>query len=243
VTVRSLPSFTLADMMDCGAELRRLGAGAESMEEVANRVVRHLYDQLGDATGRQRACALVRCYKTHPFGELDGDLQAFARGAMPDAELTAETRCLTLLATAGDEPAWNSRHASVGHKAIPLPSESVVQGIPMIAQLVRALGLDVSVLVKPDPGLLVDEQEHTFNVFYVPEALGSPYVPAQEGFVVPHGIESALGFGCLLPPADLLAVILFTKVAVPPEVAELFRTLALSVKLAVLPFANRRVFA
>ena len=31
--------FTLSDMTECGATLRKLGAGADSMEEVADRIV------------------------------------------------------------------------------------------------------------------------------------------------------------------------------------------------------------
>ena len=53
----------------------------------------------------------------------------------------------TLLATAGDEPEWNSRHTSRGHAAIPLPSARIVERFPMIAQLIRQLGFDVADVV------------------------------------------------------------------------------------------------
>ncbi len=50
------------------------------------------------------------------------------------------------------------------------------------------------------------------------------------------GVRSVLGFGGMLPLGDIFCVILFSKVAIPRETAELFRTLALNVKLAALPF-------
>jgi hypothetical protein len=91
--------------------------------------------------------------------------------------------------------------------------------------------------------MLLDSAQHTFNVFHVADAAGSPHIPAQQEFVIPHGVRSVLGFGGLLPPGELFATILFTKARVPREVAERFRTLALNVKVALLPFAGVRIFS
>jgi hypothetical protein len=38
-------------------------------------------------------------------------------------------------------------------------------------------------------------------------------------------------------------MILFSRVRIPREIAELFKTLSLNVKVALLPFVDRRVFA
>jgi hypothetical protein len=113
----------------------------------------------------------------------------------------------------------------------------------MIAQLIRQLGVQVELLVDPAPELLVDVQQHTFNVFHVPVAEGCPYIPAQREFVLPYGVRSVIGFGGLLPPGELFATILFSKVPVSRETAELFKTLALNVKVAMLPFAGKKIFA
>ena len=43
-----LANFTLRDITELGSVLRKAGDGARSMEEVANRVVRRLYNDLGD---------------------------------------------------------------------------------------------------------------------------------------------------------------------------------------------------
>ncbi len=230
-------------MTQVGADLRRLGAEAQSMEEVANRIVQYLYDHFTSKETNQKACVLVRLFKTHPFGELDEGLHQFATTLLKGTGAIPEMKCLTLLATAGEKPEWNSRGASEGHKAIPLPSEKAIQNAPMISQLFSQLGLSFSALQKPDPLLMLDTEQSNFNVFHVPEAQGSPYVPAQKEFVIPYGVKSVVGFGGLLPTGDLFAVILFSRVHVPHESAQLFKTLALSTKLAMVSVAETRVFA
>ena len=147
-----------------------------------------------------------------------------------------------MLATAGDLPTWNSRTESVGHQTIPLPSEQVVNQVPMIAQLIKQLGLVVRNVISPDPSLIVDFQERTYNVFHILEAQGSPYIPAQEEFILPFKIQSVLGFGGILPSGNLMAIILFSKLPIERETAELFKPLALNAKMAVLPFDQSSIF-
>ena len=208
----------------------------------ATAVARHLYVQLVDSRTGGSACALVRFFKTHPYGALSPELQRFARGMLMGELPREDGPCLTLLGTAGDEPAWNDARRSVGHRAIPLISKEMVSQAPMISSLLQQLGVEIEVLLSSDASLLVDHESSSFNVFYVPEATGSAFIPAQAGFVRPHGIRSVLGFGGMLLSGDIFAVILFSKVAIPRETAELFRTLALNVKMAVLPF-DAEIFA
>lgn len=237
-----LTRFTLADMTECGSALRKAGDSARSMEEAAGRVVGYLRDHLVDKQTGAKVCALVRFYKTHPYGALPEELRRFADSLASGYAPSPEMKCLALLATAGDQPEWDSRRQSVGHQAIPLPSEAVVSRIPMIAQLVKQFGLEISSVLQPTATLLAALEQRTYNVFHVQDAAGSPHVPAQDGFVVPHRIKSVLGFGGMLPSGDLCAVIMFSKVRIPPETADLFKTLALSVKMAVLPFAGGPIF-
>lgn len=231
-----LDSFGMAEMAKCCGAIRSLGADASSMEDIAGAVVRHIYD--GMRHGNDRACAMVRLYKTHPFESLRPAEQRFATQLSKDAELAPETRCLTLMATTGDEPAWNARSSSAGHQVIPLPTEHVIARSPMVAQLIHQLGLNAKTVVRPDAGIIVDSAERSFNVFHVLEASGSPYIPAQD-FVQRHGIRSVVGFGGLLPGGDLFATIMFTKVPLPRESAELFKTVALSIKFKLLPFTEK----
>jgi hypothetical protein len=231
-----LANFTLRDMTELGSVLRQLGRGARSMEEVANRVVRHLYEQLVDPETGAPGCALVRFFKTHRYDQLEPELRDFARGVLHGQEAGPAMKCLSLLATAGDRPEWNSREKSVAHKAIPLASEEIVSKAPMISSLLQQLGVEVSALLNSPPELLVEAEAHSFNVFHVPDATRSPYIPAREEFVEATGIRSVLGFGGMLPRGDIFVVILFSKLSIPRETAELFQTLALNVKVAALPF-------
>jgi hypothetical protein len=235
-----LADFDLAQMVRCGAAVRAMGEGASAMDQVARRLVRHFYDRMRHHG--KPACALVRFYKTQAYGDLDGGRQAFAAGVLGGPSPTPEMKCLTLLATVGDEPAWCSVSGSRGHRAIPLPTADFVARIPMISRLVHQFGVDVHQVLRPDPAFLVDIGQQTFNVFHVAEAKGSPYIPAQD-FVSAHAIRSVLGFGGMLSNGDLFAIIMFAKMEIPREVAELFRTLTLGVKLAIHPFLAGPTFS
>jgi PAS domain S-box-containing protein len=238
-----LARFDLSDMIECGRAVREASEPAGSMESAAEAIVGLLYRSLTDADGGGPNCALVRCFKTHRFGQLPEELAESALGLVPATQkLDPLVRCLTLLATAGEEPAWNDRRASTGHRAIPLESVEIVERAPMIAALLRQMGLKIEAALYPSEEIILDAEQHAFNVFHVEEAEGSPTIPAQEQFVRRHGIRSVLGFGGLLPSGDLFAVVMFAKVRIPRETADLFRTIALGVKLALLPFTRGPVF-
>lgn len=115
----------------------------------------------------------------------------------------------------------------------------MVERAPMIAQLIKQLGLSVANVVHPEAGLLLDTEGRKQNVFYVPQALGSPHIVAQEEFVKPYGIASVIGLGGLITTGDMFALILFSKVPISREVADLFGVLGLNLKIAVLPMMNR----
>jgi hypothetical protein len=229
--------FTILDMTLCGKAIRTIGIGAATMEEVSDRIVRHFFDNLVDGEGN-RACSLIRLFKTHPFDKLDDERKQIAREKLGSLSVDHSLKCLVLLGTVGEETDWTSWKSSKGHQVIPLPSEEAVNQIPMIRNLIKQLGLEVSMVVKSDPSLLLDMEQKTFNVFHVPEAFGSPYIPAQQEFVIPYGIKSVVGFGGLCPSGDIFTGILFLKVPISREIAELFTTLSLNVKIALLPFDN-----
>jgi hypothetical protein len=238
----NLSRFGFREMMDCRGRIRDLFADdPPTLEAAAERAAEFFRRELVDDRG-EPACALVRFFKTHPYRDLPADLQAVVRAVSPAAPSIPELRCLTLLATRGDEPAWNSRLTSRGHRAIPLMSVEMVQQAPMIAQLITQLGLPIANVVRPSRTLLLDQDQTSHNVFYVPHALGSPHIVAQEEFVVRYGIQSVLGFGGLVSSGDLFALILFSKVAISPDVADQFRVVGLNLKIAILPFARKTLF-
>lgn len=239
----NLAQFSLTEMTECGAAVRKLGVGATTMEEAASKVVRYFYNSFVDPATGQSSLALVRLFKTHDFGALTHELQQTAQSALGTESIAADLKCLTLLGTVGDRPEWNVRQGSTGHQVIPLPSEQMVSQAPMISQLIQQLGLTINNVIAPQPDMIVDLQERTYNVFHVGQAPDSVYIPAQETFVQPFQIQSVLGFGGVLPSGSLMAVILFAKVPICREVAELFKPLALNVKMAILPFDRGKIFA
>lgn len=242
ITTYDLTNFTIREITECGRALRIMGKGVSSMEEAAGRIVNYLHDTLIDGRTGKPACSLVRFFKTHDYENLDNELKSFALNMLGGSTPFPSMKCLTLLGTAGENQAWNSRGNSQGHKAIPLPSEEVVQQIPMLKNLIGQLGMSVRSVVKPDPELLLNIEQKTYNVFLVPEAEGSPYIPAQKEFVVPYGIKSVLGFGGILPSLDIFVIIMFLSTQISREKADLFTNLTMNIKLAVLPF-EKAVFA
>ncbi|MEL6380937.1 MAG: hypothetical protein AAFQ89_00395 [Cyanobacteria bacterium J06626_18] len=203
------------------------------MEETANRIVRYIYENFVELNTDKKACALVRFFKTHPYEELDKNLQGQAQSILGSRFIPARTKCLTLLATAGDEPHWNYRQGSTGHQAIPLIDKNFVDRAPMISQLIQQFGLKISTVIDTNPALITKVPHKAFNVFYIPEALGSPHIPAQEKFVMPYQVKSVLGFGGMLPSKELFSVILFSKVAIPQETANHFRWVSAYVRIAI----------
>ncbi len=239
-----LAKFDLNDMIECGRAVRKAGEAASSMEEAAGEIIQLLRRTLVDGQTGEANCPLVRCFKTHPLSQLPPDLEQIAQGSLSDKRyLRPDLPCLTLLATAGDVEPWNDRRSSRGHAAIPLESVEMVERVPMIASLLRQMGLKIETALNPDSRLILDADQHTFNVFHVEHAQGNPSIPAQADFVTPYGIRSALGFGGLLPGGELFIIIMFSRVTIPRETADMFRTIALGVKLALLPFVRGAVFA
>ncbi|MGZ8709936.1 MAG: hypothetical protein ACXW28_06905 [Thermoanaerobaculia bacterium] len=230
------------EMMTVRTDIRALFQNEPTtLGEASQRVVDYFRSQFTDGDGHS-AFALARVFKTHPYHSLDAELRTFADAMLPAGESApANMRCLILMATSGDEPAWNSRHASAGHKAIPLTSVKMVEEAPMIAQLIRQLGIDISTVVRPDPKLLLDHGDKD-NVFYIEKAAGSPYIVAQKDFVEPHGIQSVIGLGGMMATGDLFATILFSRVPITSEVADLFKVIGLNLRVVFLPLARQPLF-
>jgi len=235
-----LSRFDLGDMLKSSLRLREATAGAPTLESAAQRVCRFLYDELR-GSDTERACALVRCYKTHPFVSLEPELREYARKAMTTGVPQPDMKCLTLMATVGQTASWNSRFLSLGHRTIPLPSADIVEKAPMISQLIKELGLELSSVLQPSKEVVKELAGKRHGVFHVENALGSPYIPAQE-FVTQYGIKSVVGFGGMLATGDFFAVILFATVHVTASSADRFRTLSLDVKSSFSKFNDATAF-
>ncbi len=234
-------NFSLKDMTQCGLALRDMGNNASSMEETTNRIVHYLNTHLTDATG-EKVCALTRFFITMPYHELDNDNQHHAQkllGGVPD---NAHLRCQTLLATVGMEPAWNDRHQSNYYKNLPLTPE-ILNANPMYVQFAESFGVVMDYSVTPDPELIAELEQTSYNVFHVLDARNSEYVPDQIDFVKPYGIRSVFGFFGMLPSSQVFSVVIFTRAVVPRDIVNYLKPLAFNIKLAILPFDEVAVFS
>lgn len=229
-----LDHFSLKDMTECGMALRKMGKGATCLEEVAQKSVEYLFDTLVSGQLEGKACTLVRSFMTVDYELLPDDLKEAARSGKKDKP--SDTRCLVLMGSRGIKVEWNDRHLSKHHKAMALNSAEFVKGLPMIAELMTQLGVDVAKVVAPGPKFLIQEKNRNFNVFHVPDAANAAAIPDQENFVKPHQIKSVVGYGGLLPSGSMFCVVLFMHAGVSHQTALAFRPFALNTKIALLPF-------
>ncbi|MBW7899345.1 hypothetical protein B188_22400 [Candidatus Brocadiaceae bacterium B188] len=237
-----ITKFTFEDMIRCGEALQNLELKAKNVEDLANLIVHYFYDNLIDRNTGEKSCALVRFFMTYPYASLDEELRQLTDKALHGQTVPQEMKCLILLATAGSQTAWNSPKLSQGHRVLPLLDENMLKQNLMVYEFIYQMGIDASQVLNPDPNLALELENRIFNVYHVPDALGSPYIPAQDNFVIPFGIKSALGFGGMLPTGNLFAVIIFSKIKIPHNTADLFKNIALNAKMAVLPFVSEKIF-
>jgi len=225
--------FTPQDMAKCSLVLRQLGRNTASMEASSQKIVNYIYRHFCDSQTGENTCALVRLFKTHPYGELEDSLQQSARRLMKGNSPAADMKCWTLLAAAGTEPQWNSRHTAVENTAIPLVSTKLVAQMPAISEIIRQFGLDIPTFLGIERERFLQLEPAVLNIFYVSEAKGSPFIPEQNSLIIPYQVKSVLGFGGLMPSGSLFAVVMFLKVKISQSTAEMFKDLALSVKTAL----------
>jgi hypothetical protein len=229
-----LSEFALIDMLQCGRGLRKAASESTTVAEAAQAIVEYLYEECGHPHAA-RSCALIRFYKTYSLGDLEPRLQAFAKAKLNGIEPSSRMKCLTLVATIGQEPRWCDARQSVDHQAIPLPGTQIVEEAPMIAQLIREMGLGISDVLAPGEKLIKESAGKSYNVFHVEQAEGSPYIPAQDDFVKRYGVRSVLGFGGLVGEGDFFAVIMFSRGPIPATSAARSRNIALDVKAVIHP--------
>lgn len=237
----ALRPFTITEG---SAAIRRAGKVSGSVEELASFTCRWLFENLLTDSRSVRSSSLVRCFVTMPYENLERSLQKRADALA--SGVTKQSRCLTLMGTAGSKPEWNDRRKSVSHSVIPLLSPEMVAQSPMISRLFTELGINVSCLFlaeRDHKPMFLDPSEKDYNVFYVPEASASPHIIAQSEFVKPNKIRSVIGYGSLLPSGELYAVIVFFRIFVPRDVAQKFTSLALSTTIGMLTLGSKPTFA
>ncbi len=207
-----LSQFSHDDAKRLGDEIGKCSKGATDIRAASESIVRFLYDNIRDAANNERAAALVRIFLTVPLSDLHGRIQQTVLEQLDDDyKHNHFTKCLVLLATAGIEPAWNA----------------------MISRMLTQFGLDLDAVLSVDPTALRQWQKTSLNAFHVPVAKGSPYIPAQDDFVKPYGVESVLGCGGILRSSRFFSLIVFSKSPVSDANADAFRNISGSIRSAL----------
>ncbi|GAA2445932.1 SpoIIE family protein phosphatase [Streptomyces macrosporus] len=226
-----LSAFGLSEMVRCGAELRKAPRRAASLETAAQAVVDFLYHSMADGEGR-RACPLVRLFVTRRWDALSPEDRAAASPRPAADPPRPGTRCLALVAFRGSYPRWRDPATGSERFVLPVPSRDAARRIPLLSRLVDRIGPGAEDAVD---GALPPSAR--FEVLHVPDGPRTRELWGEE-FVEEYGVRSALAFGGPLPDGELFAVVLFSRVPLPAQTAELFRTVAVSTRMALLPFSG-----
>ncbi len=194
--------------------------------------------------------ALVRVFMVVPFAKLPARDQAFALALVGnDPRVNPETLTLSLLGTRGVEAAFDARHLSRAHLAIPLVDRAFVASAPMIATLLAHLEVDLSAL---DQGKAIATRRMLGGEngrFYVPDALaavddtGRPIIPARD-FVERHGVRTVFGMGGAYLDGTLAIAIVFTREQLDALVVDRYPSFIGTFKIATMRLQREnRIYA
>src|SRR5262249_33148684 len=118
--------------------------------------------------------------------------------------LTGTTPVLCLVGTQGQAENWNDPRKSKQHQGIPLISVDFVDGVPMIARLLRELRVPLDWIESHDARRLVTTIGSTIGLFFVEDAAramddkGRMVIPAVD-FVFAYGVKTVFGVGGAYP--------------------------------------------
>lgn len=226
-----MPPYADADPKEWSAVLDGLRAAVgktPALENAAELVARQLYATYEAST------ALARVYAVVPYRDLAPSVGAFvdelASKTGQTDHIRPDTPVLTLLATHGTKAEWCDRRKSQGHVGIPLVSAQFVEAIPMVARLLKELGVDLAWL---DAAAEVNARRLLggFNgLFFVDDAAtardsaGRLIIPAQD-FVAEQGIKTVFGMGGFYPDNTLVVIIVFARETLKRSQVERFTSL------------------
>ena len=202
---------------------------ASTFEDAAQRLADALHGQF------EESVAIARVFVTVPYGDLPAANKAFVdnlvAGANAQDALKPTTPVLSLVGTHGSEADWCDRRKSQGHVGIPLISADFVGAIPMIARLLRELGVPMDWADSHDSGVLVETIGHSAGLFFVENAATAKdqqdrNIIAAQDFVSAQGIKSVFGTGRAYDGGRLAVIVVFCRDEFSRDIAEHFLDLA-----------------
>lgn len=219
------------------------------LQQAAQRLLDNVYGEF------EEALVLARVFLTIPYEKLPKRNKEFARrlaeskGASPDFRV--DTPVLSLIGTRGLEAGWNDIALSEEHVGIPLVSPEFVDAIPMVARLLKDLGVGAQLFHEPGDVASVETRGAASGFFHVPDARTSvdgrnrKIIVAQD-FVQRYDVHTVFGVGGSYPnnPDNVIVAIFFTHEDVPREVVARFEPLLGQFKAATVGLvAQNSIFA
>jgi hypothetical protein len=185
--------------------ITKYGENEPTFEAAAQDILYDIYHEFKDETG-EPVFALARTFRLCRYGELPPDIR---RKIDPDSA----HHWLALVATIGQEKAWNDRCLSEKHAVI-APGDFTS---PMLKAAFEQIQLDPSRIDQPVTELetgvvMIQEPISTTRYFLVQDAPGNPNIVEQDDFVKPYNIQSVLGVGCAFDSGSFHLTLFFSKV-------------------------------
>jgi len=243
----NIEQVTSATVADLWARVESRVEHAAYLEEAAQALATELHARF------EESVVLARVFVTVPFDALPpGNKRAvrqLAASVGAEAELQATTPVLSLIGTHGENEEWNDRRKSKGHAGVPLISSSFVDAIPMIARLLRELGVPVEWVDSHDSEMIVNAIGSAAGVFFVEKAAsatdhqGRRIISAQD-FVSAYRVGSVFGAGGAYSRGDIVVIVVFCRDVFSRTVAERFLALAsLFISKTTALVGSMRIFA
>jgi hypothetical protein len=200
----------------------------EHLEDAAQLFCASVHEAFSDSI------KLARIFVTVPYAELPEANQRFVDKLLESAgspgAATADTPVLSLLGTHGTESGWNDRRSSQGHVGIPLLSSAFIGEIPMIARLLKELGVPIEWVDNRDSEIVSKALGSSAGLFYVDDAATAVdnqdrKIIAAQDFVVDHDIKSVFGVGGAYFGGRICSMIFFCGDSVEKAAARRFMPL------------------
>lgn len=201
---------------------------ASALEKAAQELAREFHTRFAESV------VVARVFVTVPFESLPASNKEFVRGLAESAggaaELKPATPVLSLIGTHGHEGEWNDRKKSKGHVGIPLISAAFVGAIPMIARLIKELGVPLEWVDRHDSEMIIRTMGTSAGLFFVDDAgkatdhQGRKIIAAQD-FVSSYDVKSVFGIGGAYTSGQILVVVVFCRDTLSRATAERFLAL------------------
>jgi hypothetical protein len=210
---------------------------AEAFDSAAQNIIEAIYEEY------QESMVLARLYATIPLEKLPVTNQNFVNALVATKQasdlLKMQTPVLSLLGTYGVETEWNDRRNSRTHTGYPLISEDFVEGIPMMASLLKELGMSLDWFAPPKDDIASKSVSRIVGEFYVADAKTAldhkdRYIISAQDFVANHNVKTVFGLGSVnVISRTFIVTIFFTRHEITRQKVAQFMPLMSGINTAV----------